>query len=427
MKWSRPWNDRKLGVYIRTYSCKDRSGNTGKTTRKFTIIDKTKPILTRVGRGHENYEASRDIEYVDKGATCHDYVDGVLSHSVQVSGNVVNMRIPGKYVIRYDCQDLSGNAAVPVNRTVTVKDTTCPKIKLKGMGLVFVEAGFPYTDAGATATDTLDGDITKKIWTDGDTVDTSNAFYSFRSCSDIKTHYKGAKTGEYYITSYIAAKRQYTRLLVWCDMQNSAQTYYAVVCGKRVVPYGKAQGDCPKYGLKMAIFTSSAQKKSAVAKFHDPRLPAHSRYFPHKGATTDYYLCSTNAKGRNTGLNHNQIGANRITRAEAGKYVIMYHVSDKAGNKECKTPKRTVVVKDTLPPVISLHLKNRVIHVSGSRSKANPASTAKGNPFIKSFRPTDGRVANKFMAETSTTKVNAWIVAAVASAITGVALLSIRQ
>merc|ERR1712072_965588 len=95
------------------------------------------------------------------------------------------------------------------------------------------------------------------------------------------------------------------------------------------------------------------------------------------------------AKGRNTGLNHNQIGANRITRAEAGKYVIMYHVSDKAGNKECKTLKRTVVVKDTLPPVITLHLKNKLIHTSASSQvglggKKNPAG-GKANPFLKAF------------------------------------------
>ena len=41
------------------------------------------------------------------------------------------MRVPGKYTIRYDCADLSGNAATPVTRTVYVKDTRCPKLTLK--------------------------------------------------------------------------------------------------------------------------------------------------------------------------------------------------------------------------------------------------------------------------------------------------------
>merc|ERR1711869_84451 len=41
-------------------------------------------------------------------------------------------------------------------------------------------------------------------------------------------------------------------------------------------------------------------------------------------------------------------------KAEVGKYVIRYYVNDKAGNDECTIRKRTIVVKDTLPPVISL-------------------------------------------------------------------------
>merc|ERR1712072_123348 len=138
------------------------------------------------------------------------------------------------------------------------------------------------------------------------------------------------------------------------------------------------------------------------------------------------------AKGRNTGLNHNQIGANRITRAEAGKYVIFYHVSDKAGNKECKTQKRTVTVRDTLPPVITLHLKKKLIHISASSQKgisgqANPAVKRGKNPFLaKSYKPSSV-VPNRFMAEQSTSSVNGWVIGAVASAVTGVALLAMTR
>merc|ERR1719454_2723604 len=94
--------------------------------------------------------ASRDTEYTDEGATCSDYIDGVLSHAVEVSGHVVNMRKPGTYVIRYDCQDLSGNQAPYMTRTVVVEDNSCPEITLKGASMNYVEAGFPYVDAGAT-------------------------------------------------------------------------------------------------------------------------------------------------------------------------------------------------------------------------------------------------------------------------------------
>ena len=92
-------------------------------------------------------QASNTVEYTDFGAQCHDYVDGVLSHAVEVSGQVVNMRVPGTYVIQYDCADLSGNAAVSVTREVFVEDTLKPTLTLEteksqGPDILFVEAGF---------------------------------------------------------------------------------------------------------------------------------------------------------------------------------------------------------------------------------------------------------------------------------------------
>ena len=62
-------------------------------------------------------------------------------------------------------QTLAGNAAAEVTRTVTVVDTTVPVITLLGEDPVTIEVGDTYTDAGATATDNFDGDITSSIVT----------------------------------------------------------------------------------------------------------------------------------------------------------------------------------------------------------------------------------------------------------------------
>merc|ERR1712054_728057 len=56
---------------------------------------------------------------------------------------------------------------------------------MKGETPIYIEAGFPYVDAGAKATDTLDGDLTDFITKDGDTVNDANAFHSARSCREI--------------------------------------------------------------------------------------------------------------------------------------------------------------------------------------------------------------------------------------------------
>ena len=48
-------------------------------------------------------------------------------------------------------------------RTVNVVDTTAPVITLLGEAIVTIEVGTTYTDAGATALDNYDGDLTSSI------------------------------------------------------------------------------------------------------------------------------------------------------------------------------------------------------------------------------------------------------------------------
>ena len=59
-------------------------------------------------------------QYTDSGASCSDQEDGDISQNVEVSGQVVNMNIPGTYTISYDCSDSDGNAAQTKDRTIFV-------------------------------------------------------------------------------------------------------------------------------------------------------------------------------------------------------------------------------------------------------------------------------------------------------------------
>jgi hypothetical protein len=437
--WNRPFNERVLGDYIRTYTCTDAAGNANSVTRKFTIEDKDSPVIQVMGSDDETYDASNTVEYTDKGATCEDYVDGVLSHAVEVSGQVVNMRIPGVYTISYDCQDLSGNQAKQMHRKVTISDTSCPTIQLNGQSVVYVEAGFEYNDAGATANDDLDGDITSKVWKDGDTVTTSGAFYSRRSCREIKSQYAAAQSGEYYITTYIAASQSFQRTLVHCDMHSKngagktpGYTYYGCDGCDRVTPYGDAQGDCPARGLEMAKFATVSDAATKTWASSTSNIYFGASYFPADAtAKTDKYLCSTNdqSTSNNAETAHaHALTHDQIERAEAGKYVINYHVEDSSGNPECASPSRTVIVRDTLPPVITLHLRNKLIHMSdasqtGLGTQANPAGTNE-NPQLKADYTPTTTTQNSFMAEESSSSVNGWVLAAVASTVSGLALLS---
>jgi hypothetical protein len=147
------------GTYYHKFTCTDC--NSLKTSICRTVIneDAHKPILKILGDGaadHLKIEATHDENYVDAGATCYDHVDKWISDKVEVSGDVVKLSQPGKYIITYKCQDMAGNKADPLLRTITVQDTTCPTCKMIGKD-VKREASFTYKDDGAKCTDTLDG------------------------------------------------------------------------------------------------------------------------------------------------------------------------------------------------------------------------------------------------------------------------------
>jgi len=57
--------------------------------------------------------------------------------------------------------------------TLEASDTTKPNITLKGLNPLNLNVGDTYNEAGTSATDNLDGDISSKIVISGDTVDTS--------------------------------------------------------------------------------------------------------------------------------------------------------------------------------------------------------------------------------------------------------------
>merc|ERR1719272_409570 len=102
------------------------------------------------------------------------------------------------------------------------------------------------------------------------------------------------------------------------------------------------------------------------------------------------------------------------------KYVIQFHVEDKAGNKQCnnrtlKCLKRTVIVKDTLPPVLSLSYKLKA---------AKQMKMAQGKNVAETDMSVHGH--NNYMAEASSTS-NGFIVGAIASAVAGVALLGVSM
>ena len=130
-----------------------------------------RPAITRIGDAAVVHAMSEGV-YVDPGATADDEEDGVITLDIEVGGDTVDDTTPGIYTITYNVADSDGNSAIEVKRTVTVVDDVVPVITLTGEAEIEVGRNETYVDAGAAASDNLDGDITADIVVAG-TVDTS--------------------------------------------------------------------------------------------------------------------------------------------------------------------------------------------------------------------------------------------------------------
>ncbi len=149
------------GVYTLRYNVRDSAGNTAtEVTRTVTVRDSAAPAITRLGDATVLVECH--TAYTDAGATAADACAGDLTGQIQVSGTV-DVNTPGTYTLRYDVQDVSGNAAVQRTRSVIVRDSTNPQITLTGNADMAIECGSVFTEPGVTAADACSGDLTSQI------------------------------------------------------------------------------------------------------------------------------------------------------------------------------------------------------------------------------------------------------------------------
>ena len=115
--------------------------------------DTTAPVITLNGAQSVTHEGG--LDYTDLGATANDDINGQVNVS---SSGTVDTSSVGSYTITFSAADAVGNIATK-NRTITVVDTTAPAITLTGGSAVSIQKGSVYSDAGAAAADTIDGNL----------------------------------------------------------------------------------------------------------------------------------------------------------------------------------------------------------------------------------------------------------------------------
>jgi beta-glucanase (GH16 family) len=116
--------------------------------------DQVAPVITLTGSTSITIEQGTDFS--EPGWSASDNVDDALTVTTE---GTVNSDLVGVYTLTYSTSDSAGNTT-SVTRTVTVVDTTPPVISLNGAAEITHSFGEQYVDAGATATDSSDGEIT---------------------------------------------------------------------------------------------------------------------------------------------------------------------------------------------------------------------------------------------------------------------------
>jgi len=152
------------GEYLLTYTATDAAGNIATETRTVivdgaAVADTIAPEIAL--NSSQEIHITVGQEYRDAGATATDGIDGDIT--VKTSGSV-DTNTPGKYLIIYTATDAAGNTATET-RTVIVDETvisdgTAPVISINGNRETHINVGDVYNDAGATANDLTDGNIT---------------------------------------------------------------------------------------------------------------------------------------------------------------------------------------------------------------------------------------------------------------------------
>lgn len=116
--------------------------------------DTTAPVITLSGLQAMTVEAG--TTYTEPSASAEDETDG--SVSVETSGDVDASTL-GVYTVTYTATDAAGNTAT-ATREVTVADTIAPVISVNGSAAMSLLARAAFTDPGATALDSFEGDLT---------------------------------------------------------------------------------------------------------------------------------------------------------------------------------------------------------------------------------------------------------------------------
>lgn len=244
----------KLGTYELSYHA-ERRKTIGNVTVNVKVVDTQAPSITLVSNP-EHY-TSPVGKYEEEGYTAVDNYDG------DITANVIAEEKEGK--VYYKVADSSGNQAA-AEREIIYKDVIAPVINLYGRQNMTMYVGGIYSEAGYSAVDECDGDITGNVSVEGSVntqqpglygvtytvADSSGNVTVVKRTIHVKTPVPGDKV--IYLTFDDGPCAYTARLLDILDRYNVKATFFVTGANPK---YYHLIGEAHRRGHTIAIHTYS--------------------------------------------------------------------------------------------------------------------------------------------------------------------------
>jgi hypothetical protein len=358
--------DDAAGTYTITYSATDSAGNAATATRTVIVADTIAPTITLNGAAAVTHE--QGTTYVDEGATATDSVDTTVE--VVVTG-AINAAIAGEYTLTYTATDQAGNAS-SATRTVVVSDTTVPVVSLIGPATLVHEQGTIFSDPGATAIDSVDGSI--NIVVTGSVGAGAGSYVLTYSATDSAGN--GASASR---TVIVSDSTSPTITLIGEATVNHEQGTTYIDPGATAVDTvdgviavtssGSVGSGAGTYTLTYTATdassnTATAARSVTVTDSEAPTITliGESSINHEQGTTyTDAGATASDIADGSVIVTTSGI----VDTTTAGTYTLTYTATDSGGNTATAVT-RTVIVADTVVPVITLSGSATVNHEEGT-------------------------------------------------------------
>ena len=289
-------------------------------TLQLTINDNAAPTISLNNQGEIYYievfqnATENSIEYNEPGFIAMDDIDGNITENVKIDGiDSIDYEKIGTYVIIYSVTDRHGHIASNY-RTVIVRDTVAPTVNLNHPELaeIILEYGQLYEEYGATAYDAYD------------------ASYGTELKFSLDSQVNVERIGEYIV-----------RYSFEDSSGNVGSATRKVIIQDTVKPTITLIGSSTIYIEYLETFRDDGA-------WFDDNYDGRSRLY----ATTILFVDPDTLE---------TMEVSEVDTSILGTYRLTYYKTDSSGNTPESVPLRTVIVRDSLPPVITLLGENPFI------------------------------------------------------------------